>query len=60
MEIIRSGSQAPVKGPDDYFTGNVMIEWQFSRGEPARLAGALVSFEGAPARRGTGIRSEKR
>ncbi|MFL6752202.1 MAG: cupin domain-containing protein [Sphingomicrobium sp.] len=45
MEIIRSGSQAPVKGPDDYFTGNVTIEWQFSRSEPARLAGALVSFE---------------
>jgi quercetin dioxygenase-like cupin family protein len=45
MEIIRSGSQAPAKGPDDYFTGNATIRWQFSRDEPARLAGALVSFE---------------
>lgn len=45
MTIIRSGSQAPVKGPDEYFTGSVTIQWQFSRAEPARLAGALVSFE---------------
>ena len=45
MTVIRSGSQAPVKGPEDYFTGNVTIRWQFSREEPARLAGALVSFE---------------
>ena len=45
MEIIRSGSQDPVEGPKEYFTGNVTIEWQFSRPEPARLAGALVSFE---------------
>ena len=41
MEIIRGGSQAPAKGPDGYFTGNVAIEWQFSRTEPARLAVAL-------------------
>ena len=26
MSIIRSGSQAPVKGPAEYFTGNVTIE----------------------------------
>jgi quercetin dioxygenase-like cupin family protein len=45
MEIIRSGSQAPQKGPDDYFTGDVTIEWQFARSDPARVAGALVSFE---------------
>ena len=45
MTVIRSGSQAPVKGPEDYFTGNVTIRWQFSREEPARLAGALVSFD---------------
>ena len=45
MTVIRSGSQAPVKGPEDYFTGNVTIQWQFSREEPAQLAGALVSFE---------------
>jgi quercetin dioxygenase-like cupin family protein len=45
MDIIRSGSQQPVKGPDDYFTGAVTIEWQFARTGPARLAGALVRFE---------------
>src|SRR5437763_15426860 len=42
MTIIRSGSQAPVKGPAEYFTGEVTIEWQFARDDPARLAGALV------------------
>jgi quercetin dioxygenase-like cupin family protein len=45
MNIIRSGSQTPQKGPADYFTGDVTIEWQFSRDDPARLAGALVRFE---------------
>jgi quercetin dioxygenase-like cupin family protein len=45
LDIIRSGSQAPVKGPADYFTGNVIIRWQFARHDPARVAGALVSFE---------------
>jgi quercetin dioxygenase-like cupin family protein len=44
MTIIHSGSQAPQKGPADYFTGDVTIEWQFARSDPARLAGALVSF----------------
>ncbi len=42
MHIIRSGSQAPQKGPAEYFTGEVTIEWRFSRDDPARLAGALV------------------
>src|SRR4051794_23800596 len=37
MDIIRSGSQAPVKGLAEYFTGEVTIEWQFSRDDPARL-----------------------
>jgi quercetin dioxygenase-like cupin family protein len=44
MTVIRSGSQAPQKGPADFFTGDVTIEWQFSRQDPAHLAGALVSF----------------
>ena len=44
MEIIRSGSQVPLKGPADYFTGDVTIEWQFARSDPSRVAGALVSF----------------
>ena|SRR5437868_14205866 len=45
MEIMHSGSQAPAEGPSDYFTGRVAIEWQFSRSEPARVAGALVTFQ---------------
>lgn len=45
MEIRRSGSQGPAKGPADYFSGNVTIESQFQREEPARVAGAIVTFE---------------
>ena len=45
MSIIRSGTQRRAKGPADYFTGDVTIEWQFSRDDPARLAGAMVRFE---------------
>lgn len=45
MTITRSGTQSPQQGPADYFTGDVTILWQFSRDGPARLAGALVSFE---------------
>jgi quercetin dioxygenase-like cupin family protein len=45
MEVIRSGSQRAVKGPDEYFTGSVTIEWQFQRTGPARIAGALVTFD---------------
>ena len=45
MDIIRSASQAPTKGPVEYFTGDVTILWQFQRQGPARIAGALVAFE---------------
>jgi quercetin dioxygenase-like cupin family protein len=44
MDIIRNGSLPPQKGPDAYFTGDVTIAWQFTRTDPARIAGALVSF----------------
>ena len=44
MTIIRTDTQTPQKGPADYFTGDVTIEWQFARTDPARVAGALVSF----------------
>jgi len=44
MDILRSGTQAPTKGPADYFTGDVTIEWQFTRTDPSRVAGAMVSF----------------
>jgi quercetin dioxygenase-like cupin family protein len=45
MEIKRSGSQASGKGPGEWFTGAVRIDPLFSPPEPARVAGALVTFE---------------
>jgi quercetin dioxygenase-like cupin family protein len=45
MEIKRSGSQPSVKGPADWFTGTVRIDPLFSAPEPARVAGASVTFE---------------
>jgi quercetin dioxygenase-like cupin family protein len=44
MHIIRNGSQPASVGPDEYFTGHVLIESQFQRDEPSRIAGAIVSF----------------
>ena len=45
MDIKRSGSQPSGKGPADWFTGTVRIDPLFSPPEPARVAGALVTFE---------------
>jgi quercetin dioxygenase-like cupin family protein len=45
MEIRRSGSQPSGKGPADYFTGTVRVDPLFSPPDPARVAGALVTFE---------------
>jgi quercetin dioxygenase-like cupin family protein len=45
MEIKRSGSQPSGKGPADWFTGAVRVDPLFSAPEPARVAGALVTFE---------------
>jgi quercetin dioxygenase-like cupin family protein len=45
MEIRRSGSQPSGKGPAEWFTGVVRIDPLFSPPEPARVAGALVTFE---------------
>lgn len=45
MEIKRSGSQASVKGPADWFTGNVLIDPLFQPVEPSRVSAALVTFE---------------
>jgi len=45
MEIRRSGSHPSGKGPADYFTGTVRIDPLFSPPDPARVAGALVTFE---------------
>jgi quercetin dioxygenase-like cupin family protein len=45
MEIKRGGSQAPRKGPADWFTGSVRIDPLFAAAEPARAQGAAVTFE---------------
>ena len=45
MEIKRSGSQPSNKGPADWFTGTVRIDPLFQAPEPARVAGASVTFE---------------
>jgi len=45
MEIKRVGSQASAAGPAEYFTGSVRRDPLFAPPEPARVMGALVTFE---------------
>ena len=45
MHITRSGSQPSGKGPEDWFSGMVRIDPLFSAPDPARVAGASVTFE---------------
>ena len=45
MEIKRSGSQPSTKGSADYFSGSVRVDPLFQAMEPARVAGASVTFE---------------
>lgn len=45
MDIKRSGSQPSAVGPADYFTGTVRIDAPFQGTAPARVGGALVTFE---------------
>ncbi len=45
MEIKRNGSQPSAKGPAEYFRGTVRIDQPFQRTDPARVNGAIVTFE---------------
>jgi len=45
MDIKRNGAQPSGKGPADWFTGAVRIDPLFQAPEPARVAGAHVTFE---------------
>ncbi|MBI1348625.1 cupin domain-containing protein [bacterium] len=45
MEITRNGTQASAKGPADWFTGTTRIDPLFPTHQPARAAGACVTFE---------------
>jgi quercetin dioxygenase-like cupin family protein len=45
MNIIKVGSQPSAPGPADWFTGVVRIDSPFQGREPARVTGAIVTFE---------------
>jgi quercetin dioxygenase-like cupin family protein len=45
MNIKRIGSQPSGKGPAEWFTGNVRIDSPFHASDPARMSGAIVTFE---------------
>ena len=45
MDIKRSGSQTSGKGSAEYFTGTVRIDPLFQSPDPARVGGAIVTFE---------------
>jgi quercetin dioxygenase-like cupin family protein len=45
MNITRIGSQSSRKGPAEWFTGAVRIDCPFQAGAPARVGGAIVTFE---------------
>lgn len=45
MEIKRCGSQPSAKGPDEYFTGTVRVDFLFTPNEPDRTSAAYVTFE---------------
>jgi quercetin dioxygenase-like cupin family protein len=45
MDITRIGSQPSQKGSAEYFTGSVRIDSRFQGKAPARVGGALVTFE---------------
>ena len=43
--ISRAGTQASIKGPDDWFTGDVRIDPLFPANGTAHYSGAYVTFE---------------
>ncbi len=45
MDIKRNGAQPSAKGPADWFTGSVRIDTPFQGEGPARVGGAIVTFE---------------
>ena len=45
MNITKIGTQPSSKGPADWFTGSVRIDSPFQRQAPARIGGAIVTFE---------------
>jgi quercetin dioxygenase-like cupin family protein len=45
ISITRSGSQPSSKGPTEYFTGSVRVDYLFKANDPSRVSGAFVTFE---------------
>jgi quercetin dioxygenase-like cupin family protein len=45
MGIKRNGTQPSARGPVEWFTGSVRIDSAFHRSSPARVSGAMVTFE---------------
>jgi len=45
MQITRVGSQPSGKGPAEYFTGTVRVDPLLQAPDPARITGAIVTFE---------------
>lgn len=45
MKITRNASQPSIPGPESYFSGRVRIDSPFSASAPARVGGAIVTFE---------------
>jgi quercetin dioxygenase-like cupin family protein len=45
MKVTRNGSQPSSKGPSDWFTGTVRIDQPIAAPDPARVNGAVVTFE---------------
>jgi len=43
--IARAGTQASIKGPDDWFTGDARIDPLFPANDTAHYSGAYVTFE---------------
>ena len=45
MNVQRVGTQASVRGPEEYFTGSVRIDMYFKATEPGRSSAGSVTFE---------------
>ena len=45
MDINREGAQSAIDGPRDYFFGAVKLQALFLSDPPARVGGAIVTFE---------------
>jgi quercetin dioxygenase-like cupin family protein len=45
VAVTRAGAQPSAVGPAENFTGSVRVDSRFSRSDPARVGGGIVTFE---------------